>query len=71
MLKQNTKTTVPLQVVPECRTERFPPRFRAVGRFGELRIRYLSSPTDREVRVKSVPRPIETDSIHPLSSTHR
>ena len=48
MRKQNTKTTVPLDVVPERRTKRFPPRFRPVGRFCELRFRYLSSPTDRE-----------------------
>ena len=48
MRKQNTKTTVPPDVVPERRTERFPPRFRPVGRFCELRFRYLSSPTGRE-----------------------
>ena len=48
MRKQKTKTTVPLDVVPERRTERFPPRFRPVGRFCELRFRYLSSPTGRE-----------------------
>ena len=48
MRKQNTKTTVPLDVVPERRTKRFPPRFRLVGRFCELRFRYLSSPTGRE-----------------------
>ena len=48
MRKQNTKTTVPLDVVPERRTKRFPPRFRPVGRFCELRFRYLSSPTGRE-----------------------
>ena len=48
MRKQNTKKTVPLDVVPERRTERFPPRFRLVGRFCELRFRYLSSPTSRE-----------------------
>ena len=48
MRKQNTKTAVPLDVVPERRTERFPPRFRLVGRFFELRFRYLSSPTGRE-----------------------
>ena len=47
MRKQNTKT-VPLDVVPERRTERFPPRFRPVGRFCELRLRNLSSPTGRE-----------------------
>ena len=47
MRKQNTKTTVPLEVVPEHRTKRFPPRFRPVGRFCELRFRYLSSPTGR------------------------
>ena len=46
--KQNTKTTVPVDVVRERRTERFPPRFRPVGRFCELRFRYLSSPTGRE-----------------------
>ena len=39
MCKQNTKATVPLDVVPERRTERFPPSFRAVGRFCELRFR--------------------------------
>ena len=48
MRNQNTKTTVPLDVVPERRTKRFPPRFRPVGRFCELRFRYLSSPTGRE-----------------------
>ena len=48
MRKQNTKTTVPLDVVAERRTERFPPRFRPVGRFCELKFRYLSSPTGRE-----------------------
>ena len=69
MRKQNTKTTVPLDVVPERRTKRFPPRFRPVGRFCELRFRYLSSPIGREGgRDKSAPRPYETDPIHPLSS---
>ena len=48
MRKQNTKTAVPLEVVPERRTERFPPRFRPVGRFCEMRFRNLSSPTGRE-----------------------
>ena len=48
MRKQNTKTTVTLDVVPERRTKRCPPRFRPVGRFCELRFRYLSSPTGRE-----------------------
>ena len=48
MRKQDTKTTVPLDVVPERRTKRFPPIFRPVGRFYELRFRYLSSPTGRE-----------------------
>ena len=65
--KQNTKTTVPLDVVPERRTKRFPPRFRPVGRVCELRFRYLSSPTGREGGMdKSAPRPYETDSIHRL-----
>ena len=48
MHKQNTDTTVPLDVLPERRTKRFPPRFRPVGRFCELRFRYLLSPTGRE-----------------------
>ena len=72
MRKQNTKTTVPLDVVPERRTKRFPPGFRPVGHFFELRFRYLSSPTGREGEIDmSAPRPYETDPIHPLSSTHR
>ena len=48
MPKQNTKTTVPLDVAPECRTKRFSPRFRPVSRFCELRLRYLSSLTGRK-----------------------
>ena len=48
MRKQNTKTTVPLDVVPERRTERCSPRFRPGGRFCELRFRYQSSPTGSE-----------------------
>ena len=71
MRKQTTKTTLPLDLVPERRTERFPPRFRPVGRFCELRFRYLSSPTGREGgRDKSTSRPYETDPIHPHSSNH-
>ena len=48
MRNQNTKTKVPLDVVPERCTERFLPRFRLVSRFCELRLRYLSSPKGRE-----------------------
>ena len=48
MRKQNTNTTVLVDVVPERRTERFPPRFRPVGRSCVLRFIYLSSPTGRE-----------------------
>ena len=51
MRKQNTKTTVPLDVVPERRTKRFPPKFGPVGRFCELRFRCLSSPTGRQGEV--------------------
>jgi len=59
MPKQNTKTTVPLDVVPERRTERFPPRFRPVGRFCEVQIPIV---TDRQGgRDKSAPRPYERD----------
>ena len=55
MRKQNIKTAVPLEVAPERRTERFPPRFQPVGRFCELRFRYLSSPTGNE---EEISRPI-------------
>ena len=48
MRRQNTNTTVPLDMVPERRTKGFPLRFRPVGRFCELKFRYLSSPTGRE-----------------------
>ena len=48
MRKQNTKTTVPLNVVSERRTKRCSPRFRPGGRFCELRFRYQSSPTGIE-----------------------
>ena len=48
MRKQNTKTTVPLDVVPERRTKRCSPRFRPGGHFCELRFRYQSSPTGSE-----------------------
>ena len=48
MRKQNTKITVPLDAVPERRTERCSPRFRLGGRFCELRFRYQSSPTGSE-----------------------
>ena len=48
MRKRNMKITVLIDVVPEHRTERFLLRFRPVGRFCELRFRYLSSPTGRE-----------------------
>ena len=48
MRKQNTKTTVTLDVVPERRTKRCSPRFRPGGRFCELRFRYQSSPTGIE-----------------------
>ena len=48
MRKQDTKTTVTLDVVPERRTKRCSPRFRPGGRFCELRFRYQSSPTGSE-----------------------
>ena len=70
MRNQNTKTKVPLDVVPERCTERFPPRFRLVSRFCELRLRYLSSPTGREGEIsrpldhmKQIPFILSTD--HP------
>ena len=78
MRKQNTKTTAPLDVVPDRRTKRFPPRPRSVGRFCDLRLFNLIFKvdipivTDRQTgRDKSAPRPYKTDPIHPLSSIHR
>ena len=65
MRKQKTKTTLPLDVVPERRTERFPPRFRPVGRFCELKFRYLSSPTGREMEIS---RPL--DHVRQIPFTH-
>ena len=60
MRKQNTKATVPLDVVPERRTKRFSPRFRPVGRFCELRFRYLSSPAGRQAgREVEISRPLD------------
>ena len=56
MRKQNTKTTVPLDVVPERRTKRCSPRFRPGGRFCELRFRYQSSPTGSE---REISRPLD------------
>ena len=56
MRNRNTKIIVPLDVVPERRSERFPPKFRPVDRFCELRFRYLSSPTSREGEIS---RPLE------------
>ena len=63
MRKQNTKTAIPLDVVPERRTERFPPRFRLVGRFYELR--FLSSPTGREGEIG---RPLDHIFFKPLEN---
>ena len=48
MRKQNIKETVPLDVVPERRTERCSPRFRPGDRFCELSFRYLSSGSEGE-----------------------
>ena len=70
MRKQNTKTTVLLDVVPERRTERFTPRFRPVGRFCELRLRYLSSPTGREGgREGEISRPLDHMRQIPLAQS--
>ena len=68
MRKPNSKTTVPLDVVPERRTKRFPPRFRPVGRFCELRFRYLSSPIGREGEIS---RPLDHMRQIPLIHSAR
>ena len=68
MRKVNTKITVPLDVVPERRTKRFPPRFRPVGRFCEPRFRYLSSPTGREGEIS---RPLDHMRQIPLIHSAR
>ena len=70
MRKQNTKTIVPLDVVPERRTKRFPPRFRPVGRFWLAEVQIPIAPDRQGGKDKSAPKPYETDPIHPLSSTY-
>ena len=66
MRKQNTKTTKLLDVVPERCSKRFPPRFWPVGRFCELRLRYLSSPTAREGEIS---RPLDHIRQNPFIET--
>ena len=68
MRKQNTKTTILLDVVPERCSKRFPPRFRPVGRFCELRLRYLSSPTAREGEIS---RPLDHIRQNPFIHSAR
>ena len=48
MRKQNAKTTVTLDAVPERRTEQCSPRFRPGDRFCEVRFRCQSSMTGSE-----------------------
>ena len=47
LCKQNTKTTVPLDAVPERRTERCSPRFRPGDCFSGSRLKCQSSPRER------------------------
>ena len=54
--RQNSKTAVPLDTVPERRTERCSRRFRPSDRFCKLRIRYQSSPTGSE---REISRPLD------------
>ena len=70
MRKGNTNREVPLDAVPERRTERCSPRFQSGGRFCELSFRYQLSPTgfSRRGREMPVPRPYLTDPFHSLSS---
>ena len=68
MRKQNAKTTVPLDVVPERRTKRCSPRFRPGGRFCELSFRYQSSPTGREGEIS---RPLDHMRHIPLIHSAR
>ena len=57
MRKQNIKTTVPLDLVPERRTERFPPIFRPVGRCFWTKVQ-ITIVNDRQAgRDKSATRP--------------
>ena len=48
MRKENTNKAVPLDVVPERRTERCSPRFRPGDRFCDLSFRYLSPGSEGE-----------------------
>ena len=58
-----SKTTVPLDVVPERRTKRCSPRFRPGGRLCELRFRYQSSPTVFEGEI-SRPLDLSSTQVH-------
>ena len=65
MREQNTMKVVPLDVVPERRTEQCSPRFRCGDRFCELWFRYQSSPTGSEGEIS----PPYTIADRSLSST--
>ena len=67
MRKINTKTIVPLYVVPERRTKRCSPRFRPGGHFGAK----FQIPVARQGgREMSAPRPCVTNPFHLLSSVN-
>ena len=67
MRRQNAKTAVSFDAVPERRTQRCSPSFQPGDRFCELRFRYQSSPTGSEGEIS---RPYVTDPFHPLNSIH-
>ena len=65
MRQQNTKATVPLDMVPERRTKRCSPRFRPGGRFWNQ----VSDTCCQAGRERIVaPRPYLTEPFRPLSS---
>ena len=69
MRKQNTKTTVPLDAVPERRTERCSSRFRPGERFlGEPSFRYLSPGTGGE-KCRTLDRRWQIPFIHSAQLT--
>ena len=70
MRQQNTKATVPLDVVPERRTERCSPIFRPGGRFWGQFSDSCRRAGREEGREMSVPRPYVTDPFLQPSSIY-
>ena len=69
MRKQNTKTTVPLDVVPKRRTKRRSPRFRPGDRFCELSFRYLSVIYSQTIAISTYTTQHSSYDLHVVNSS--